>query len=550
MREVGFRYVEGHATMVAGPRLAVVVPLATDDALIGELLNLVVVSGANSDDVLDVLLRPGLRSMSSFAVCETSEKAVRVLLRGEFKAHATGVGSLTARSPWSDETVPADSEVRISLCDEAAKLPTTMRLIHGVARMAALRAMVSADAAAEPLGLAERGVSEARRSAGPGAPPTITAPSSPNPVPARGLDADDEDFDEGALDYLHIGELNEDAEPDESAVITDPTLRPKMSGKMNELRLGHTLPVVSTGDLPDLVPSPPPPPESILPFGPPRFIESVPWAPEDDIPRPRGPEPSLGRPSRPGNGLPPDSLIGQIGPNLQISRVSAPRVPKAASKPPTLSMARSDYRPNIPLPHSAKADSHDVDPAMPLENTEALAAPLPGRQRGDMIVSRTNLRPNSGSGPQIIATACPQGHFNAPYAGSCRVCAAPIPPQKPVLVPRPPLGMLRLSNGGSVVLDRAAIIGRNPRVPLNYTGEQPNLVQVPDPERDISSQHLEVRLDEWHVAVKDLGSTNGTQVLLPGEPPVTLRPNDPMIIEPGTRVVLAGVFDFVFEVPR
>ena len=57
-----------------------------------------------------------------------------------------------------------------------------------------------------------------------------------------------------------------------------------------------------------------------------------------------------------------------------------------------------------------------------------------------------------------------------------------------------------------------------------------------------------MRLEYWHVAVKDLGSTNGTQVVLPGENPVTLRPNDPMMIEPGTKVILAGVFSFTFEV--
>ena len=41
---------------------------------------------------------------------------------------------------------------------------------------------------------------------------------------------------------------------------------------------------------------------------------------------------------------------------------------------------------------------------------------------------------------------------------------------------------------------------------------------------------------------------NGTQVVLPGENPITLRPNDPIMIEPGTKVILAGVFSFTFEV--
>ncbi len=92
------------------------------------------------------------------------------------------------------------------------------------------------------------------------------------------------------------------------------------------------------------------------------------------------------------------------------------------------------------------------------------------------------------------------------------------------------------------------ILGRNPRLPAGYSGEQPNLVRLADPDKDISSQHLEVTLDYWHVLITDLGSTNGTEVILPGQPPVQLRRDDPMTIEPGTKVVLAGVFDFVYEV--
>jgi hypothetical protein len=123
-----------------------------------------------------------------------------------------------------------------------------------------------------------------------------------------------------------------------------------------------------------------------------------------------------------------------------------------------------------------------------------------------------------------------------------------VPQQQPVEIPRPTLGQLRLSTGGVVTLDRPAILGRAPRVPSSYQGEQPNLVQLVDPGKDVSGQHLEVSLDYWNVVVRDLGSTNGTDVILPGEMPVALRANDPVIIEPGTRVVLGGAVSFVFEV--
>lgn len=148
----------------------------------------------------------------------------------------------------------------------------------------------------------------------------------------------------------------------------------------------------------------------------------------------------------------------------------------------------------------------------------------------------------------VVAARCPDGHLSPAYAGACRVCGQPLPQQQPMEIPRPPLGVLKLSNGDVVTLDRGCVLGRNPRVPTPAAGERPNLVKLLDPDKDISGQHLEVQLEYWHVAVKDLGSTNGTQVVLPGENPVTLRPNDPMMIEPGTKVILAGVFSFTFEV--
>ena len=166
-----------------------------------------------------------------------------------------------------------------------------------------------------------------------------------------------------------------------------------------------------------------------------------------------------------------------------------------------------------------------------------------------MTVDRSALRAAEGVlGPIVAALRCGQGHLNPVHATACRICAQPLPPQTPVQVVRPPLGSLRFVNGDVVLLDRGCVLGRNPRVPSGYAGEQPNLVRLADPDKDISSQHLQIDLEGWHVMVKDLGSTNGTEVRRPGEAPASLRPNDPLGIEPGTEVILAGVLSFVFEV--
>ncbi|MDR1712481.1 MAG: FHA domain-containing protein [Propionibacteriaceae bacterium] len=150
----------------------------------------------------------------------------------------------------------------------------------------------------------------------------------------------------------------------------------------------------------------------------------------------------------------------------------------------------------------------------------------------------------------VAAVHCPAGHLSPPYQDTCRVCGQPIPPQEPFESPRPPLGALLFANGDRVPLDRPVIMGRNPRIPLSYTGEQPNLLQLADPEKDVSGQHLQIVLDNWHVLAVDLGSTNGTQVVLPGEEPVTLRPNDPIMLRPGSWVILAGKIEFWFEVSQ
>lgn len=148
----------------------------------------------------------------------------------------------------------------------------------------------------------------------------------------------------------------------------------------------------------------------------------------------------------------------------------------------------------------------------------------------------------------VVAARCPLGHLTSAYSPTCRVCGALVPEQQPFEAQRPVLGKLVLSSGGVVPLDRPVIMGRNPSLPSGYEGELPHLVKLPDPGRDISSQHLEVRLDFWHVVLRDLRSTNGTQVTPRGGGPFRLRPYDPIVIEPGSVVSLAGILSFRYEV--
>jgi hypothetical protein len=151
--------------------------------------------------------------------------------------------------------------------------------------------------------------------------------------------------------------------------------------------------------------------------------------------------------------------------------------------------------------------------------------------------------------PVVLAVLCPAGHPSPPHAGSCRTCGREIPPQQPFPTPRPSLGVLRISTGGSVPLDRGVLLGRAPRVNEELPANQrPHLVRVGGVDRDISRNHAEIVLEGWHVLVRDLGSTNGTTVTLPGQEPVRLRPTEDQGIEPGTVVTLADEVELTYEV--
>ena len=175
------------------------------------------------------------------------------------------------------------------------------------------------------------------------------------------------------------------------------------------------------------------------------------------------------------------------------------------------------------------------------------SGPVADRSGPSEAVTRT--KPPDRIGPVIPALLCPNGHVNPPSGTVCRRCGASLPPDT-VLVPRPALGVLRLSFGDTITLDRGVVMGRNPRAdcPTGSTGERPHVVKLPSGDGDISRTHLQVTLDGWHVLVTDLNSTNGTLVTPPGRETQQLRPGEPTPIEPGTVVSLAQGIEFRYEV--
>ena len=170
----------------------------------------------------------------------------------------------------------------------------------------------------------------------------------------------------------------------------------------------------------------------------------------------------------------------------------------------------------------------------------------------EMTVDRRTLataEPEGGAGPLVLSVLCPAGHASSPHSTKCRTCGRDIPPQQAFLSPRPPLGVLRLSTGDVVTLDRGVLFGRSPKINADLpAAERPHLVKLPSPDKDISRNHVEVFIDGWYVLVRDLGSVNGTTVALPGEQPLRLRPSDQQGIEAGTVVTIADSVSFTYEV--
>jgi hypothetical protein len=151
--------------------------------------------------------------------------------------------------------------------------------------------------------------------------------------------------------------------------------------------------------------------------------------------------------------------------------------------------------------------------------------------------------------PAVPALLCPTGHVNPPSEAACRRCGAPLP-NDTLIVPRPVLGVLRLSTGDVITLDRDVVMGRNPRADFTGTDgeDRPHVVKLPSADGDISRTHLRVTLDGWHVLVTDLNSTNGSLVTLPGRDPERLRRGETVPIKPGTVVTLTDGIDFRYEV--
>jgi hypothetical protein len=584
------RYTPGSAVAVVHQQAAVLLDLDSDDPIVTRVYALLE-AGGGVDDVLDVLVSSGLKSLADFGAFQVTDAGVRLVVRGKITGTVGELAGLNAEhtmwhDTWQPEVSTAALERRGTIAGPALIIKSGVVLAGGIVYGDMDAPSVDGDAqpvdgdahsvAAPPPNVGDIAATERETVASVSAQPEAsTVPGAPKraavPAAASTLGADSIP---GADSTLAADQANTDQSNPEQASTDQKSTDQKSTEQLppDQPVPGQSVPglavpgqTVQEHAASDQGPAGATPADPAAEreaetdsedfahlFGltqqpPPVEPEAAPAADVAAESTPADPGATMDAPLTISAAELPTAVPAEPAPAQLITGMpwaSEASVPGSPVLAPSLPSATPEpVWTELHQPASADPAPKFAEPGAPGEFAgEPAAEPTSGR-----TVNRAAL---IGLPPvvMVVAARCPVGHLSPAYAGTCRVCAAPVPQQQPVEMPRPTLGQLRLSTGGVVPLDRPLILGRNPRIPAGYASEQPNLVRLPDPNKDVSGQHLEVSLDYWNVVVRDLGSTNGTEVVLPGELPVVLRANDPVIIEPGTRVVLASTISFVFEV--
>ena len=245
---------------------------------------------------------------------------------------------------------------------------------------------------------------------------------------------------------------------------------------------------------------------------------------------------------------------------LEVSGLVPPGGPPASTGPmidgipaEILASTRADAPPAPPAPPAVAPAAPELDAPAADVHVDADSSPDTDH---DHRTQRRDARAPAPVGPgpsghleqttsdTVLAVRCPAGHLTDPLAPTCRSCGSPVPAQEPQRVLRPPLGVLRLPDGEQVRLDRPVVLGRRPGA--SGPGDWPHLVQLPVESTYLSRNHVRIDLDGWHVVARDLGSSGGTTLFVPGREPERIRGHQPHLLEHGTVVDLAGVYQVTF----
>lgn len=112
--------------------------------------------------------------------------------------------------------------------------------------------------------------------------------------------------------------------------------------------------------------------------------------------------------------------------------------------------------------------------------------------------------------------------------------APPAGVTRPAAAPAAALATITFSNGEAVALDRDVYVGRDPK-PRNISpNKQIHLVTVASAENDISRTHFKLGSSNGRIMIRDLKSTGGTTITVPGTAPRLLGSGEAAQLAIGT----------------
>lgn len=471
------------------------------------------------DELLDILLANGLRGLPSFAILRRDDAAsCHVVLRGGARL-AVGADieqeylAADGYVTWKEVRLPVDPEHAVLMLPSDGMDLRSLPGGPGIVLASRLEVALS----------------------------DVLDPSPPPPAPVMPIVP-------AAIDV----ESHPEADPEAAPEVVEPGLEAEAdvdpeAELQPEVEPGAQVPLSTASD-------------NTLTFSAAENLPEATAAPVREVPAPEGPsydflfEATAQRPAELAPAVVPAQPVARP---TAIPTPTATPTPAPASEPPPRLPATSGLISFVPF-GAASSPAPNVPPAWAPTPTPSSLSGQETDEADERTIKRSDLQAAlrlqaaavDRVGPMVHAVSCPDGHLNDPQSGRCRRCGCQLGNQEPVTVPRPVLGVLRLSTGDEVALDRSVLLGRNPKSDVDGP-ERPHLVKLNSTGTgDVSRNHVSVQLDGWHVIVRDLKSTNGTLVKLPGEAPQRLRPEDPMPITYGTEVTLADGVSFVFEVER
>lgn len=176
------------------------------------------------------------------------------------------------------------------------------------------------------------------------------------------------------------------------------------------------------------------------------------------------------------------------------------------------------------------ADRSDVSKPVASEpDFAAVQQPVVLQDMGQGFVVPQPTLPSETAAPQQVPEPAPAEE--SPFASRPN-------PSLPSPLPPVSIGQIVVSTGDVYELDRTVIVGRRPRVDRVVGAELPLLVSVPSPNRDISRNHVEFRIDRGRVLIVDVGATNGSAIYRSGQPPHRLGLNEAIVAYDGDVVSL------------